>query len=64
MKHGLLCFASVVGGVVLGSAIALAVAPKTGEEMRKFVRDFINDEVEKWRLANDISHKSCECEHK
>ncbi len=64
MKHGLLCFASVVGGMVLGSAIALAVAPKTGEEMRKLVRDFINDEVEKWRLSGDVAHKSCECEHK
>ena len=64
MKNTTLCIFSVLGGMVLGSAVALALAPKTGEEMRKFVRDFINDEVEKWRLANDISHKSCECEHK
>ena len=63
MKNSMLCVASVLGGMVLGSAIALAVAPKTGEEMRRLVRDFINDEVEKWRLANGSS-KPCECEHK
>ena len=64
MKSSMWCFASLLGGMVLGSAIALAVAPKSGEEMRRLVRDFINDEVEKWRLANGVSSKPCECEHK
>ena len=63
MKNTTLCFVSVLGGMVLGSALALAFTPKTGEEMRRLVRDFINDEVEKWRLANGSS-KPCECEHK
>ena len=54
MKNSMLCLASMLGGLVLGSAIALAVAPKTGEEMRKTVRDFINEEVEKWRQCHHI----------
>ena len=43
MKNTTLCIFSVLGGMVLGSAVALALAPKTGQEMRGFVRDFLND---------------------
>ena len=54
MKNSVLCIVSVLGGMVLGSAIALSVAPRTGQQMRSMVRDFINEEVEKWRIANHM----------
>ena len=49
---------------MLGSAVALALAPKTGEEMRNFVRGFLNDEIDKWRSACKEGAPGCECEKK
>lgn len=62
MKNTTLCLASMLGGMVLGSALALAFTPKTGEEMRSFVRDFLSDEFAKWHHA--CKEGACECEQK
>jgi gas vesicle protein len=64
MKHTTLCLFSVLGGMVLGSAVALALAPKSGEEMRNCVRNFLNDEIEKWRAAYKEAMPACDCEKK
>ena len=64
MKNTTLCFVSVLGGMVLGSAVALALAPKTGQEMRSFVRDFLNEEIDKWRSAYKEAMPACECDKK
>lgn len=64
MKQTTLCILSLLGGAVLGSAVALAFAPKTGKEMRGMMRDFLNAELDKWSPANkDVAH-SCGCEEK
>ena len=64
MKNTTLCIFSVLGGMVLGSAVALALAPKTGQEMRGLVRDFLNEEIEKWRAAYKDAMPACECDKK
>uniref|UniRef100_UPI004056EEC0 YtxH domain-containing protein n=1 Tax=Alistipes sp. TaxID=1872444 RepID=UPI004056EEC0 len=64
MKNTTVCIFSVLGGIVLGSAVALALAPKTGEEMRNYVRNFLNDEIDKWRSAYKDAMPSCDCEKK
>ena len=64
MKNTTLCIFSVLGGMVLGSAVALAFAPKTGQEMRSFVRDFLNEEIDKWRSAYKDAMPTCDCEKK
>jgi gas vesicle protein len=65
MKNTTACIFSVLGGMVLGSAIALALAPKTGEEMRGFVRNFLNEEIDKWRAAcKEAMPAGCECDKK
>ncbi len=64
MKNTTLCIFSVLGGMVLGSAVALALAPKTGQEMRSFVRDFLNEEIDKWREAYKEAIPSCDCDKK
>ena len=46
---------SVLGGVVLGSALALALTPKTGSELRKAVQDFVNDEITRWQSCHGAS---------
>lgn len=56
MKNSLLCIGSILGGMVLGSALALAFTPKTGAEMRKAVQDFVNDEIARWQSCH---HGEC-----
>ena len=64
MKNTTVCIFSVLGGMVLGSAVALALAPKSGQEMRGLVRDFLNEELDKWRSAYKEAMPSCDCEKK
>ena len=64
MKNSTLCIFSVLGGMVLGSVVALALAPKTGQEMRGLVRDFLNEEFEKWHSACKDALQPCECDKK
>jgi gas vesicle protein len=62
MKQGTLCVLSLLGGVILGSAVALAFAPKTGKEMRGMMRDFLNDGINKW--GSGECESACGCEEK
>ena len=65
MKNTTLCIFSVLGGMVLGSAVALALAPKTGNEVRTIVRDFLIDEFSKWHAAcKDAMPVGCDCDKK
>ncbi len=64
MKHTAICICSLLGGMVLGSALAMAFTPKSGPEMRNLVRDFLNDEVDKWRAAYKEVVPTCDCEQK
>ena len=64
MKNSTLCIFSVLGGMALGSAVALALTPKTGQEMRQFVREFLNEEMAKWHAAYKEAMPGCDCEKK
>lgn len=59
-----MCVLSLLGGVVIGSAVALAFAPKTGKEMRGMVRDFFNDGMNKWGSSDKEAAPACNCEEK
>ena len=37
---------TLLGGALMGAAIAMLVTPKTGRQMRDHIRDFISDEME------------------
>lgn len=63
MKNTTLCIASLLGGMAIGSVLALAFTPKTGEEMRHLVRNFLSDELSK--LHNGCcADGTCECDKK
>ena len=62
MKQGTLCVLSLLGGVILGSAVALAFAPKTGKEMRGMMHDLLNDSLSKW--GSSECESACGCEEK
>ena len=64
MKQTTLTILSMLGGMVIGSALALAFTPKTGAEMRSLVRDFIDEEVEKMRSACHNGATECGCDKK
>ena len=40
---------TLLGGALMGAAIAMLVTPKTGRQMRDHIRDFIGDELDKIR---------------
>lgn len=47
----------MLGGMILGSAVALALTPKTGREWRESIRELIDKEVDKMRChCNDEAH--------
>ena len=49
MKQTGLCIVTLLGGALMGAAIAMLVTPKTGRQMRDHIRDFIGEELEKMR---------------
>ena len=46
----------MLGGMILGSAVALALTPKTGREWRDSIRDFVDKEIDKVRChCNEVA---------
>jgi gas vesicle protein len=39
-------FGAFVGGAIIGGALALLFAPRSGAETREMIRDFVEDEVD------------------
>ena len=56
MKQTGLCIVTLLGGALMGAAIAMLVTPKTGRQMRDSIRGFIEDEVEKMRCKCNDEH--------
>ena len=46
---GIECVGAILGGAILGGAVALLFAPKSGERTRADIKNFFDDEVEKYR---------------
>lgn len=53
MKHTCYCFATLLGGMVIGSALAMLLTPKSGPEMRESIKGLVTKELDKVR---------CKCE--
>lgn len=53
MKNTCYCFATLLGGMVIGSAIALLMTPKTGPEMRAAIKNLVEKEIDKVRCKCD-----------
>lgn len=52
MKNsGILAF---IGGAVAGAAVALLLAPKSGEQTRRMIKDFVDQEVD--RVKQKCAH--------
>ena len=53
MKHTCYCFASMLGGMVIGSALAMLLTPKSGPEMREALKELACKEADKVRGKYD-----------
>lgn len=53
MKHTCYCFATLLGGMVIGSALAMLLTPKSGPEMREALKCMFEKEVDKVRSKYD-----------
>lgn len=60
MKNTTICVASLLGGMILGSALAMLLTPQSGPELRNSLREAIDREVNK--LRHEFDHARCRCD--
>lgn len=66
MKHSTICAASLLGGIVIGSALAMLFTPQSGEELRHQIRERFNREIDKAKeeidkVKREIEEARCHC---
>ncbi len=59
MKQTTICVASLLGGMILGSALAMLLTPQSGPELRHSLRETFDREVSK--LKEEIDKARCHC---
>ena len=69
MKNTGIVIASLVGGMIIGSALTMLFTPQSDAELRKQIKDLIGDEVDKVREKVDevrgkVEEARCKCEEK
>ncbi len=67
MKNTGNVFASLVGGMIVGSIVTLLFTPHSGPEMRRHIKDFVDngsdkvhDKLEK--LQDKFEKAACKCD--
>lgn len=45
MKNTGIVIASLVGGMILGSALTMLLTPQSGPELRRQIKDFVDEEI-------------------
>ncbi len=68
MKNTGIIITSLLGGLIVGSALTMLFTPQSGPETRKQIKDFINDEIDKMKNQVDKVHEQieearCKCDH-
>lgn len=69
MKNTGIIIASLMGGMIVGSALTMLLTPKSGPELRKHIKDLIGDELDRLRekaeeVQEQIEEARCKCEGK
>lgn len=67
MKNTGIVIASLLGGIVVGSALAMLFAPKSGSETRGEIKDFLDEELDKMKgtvseLGRKFKETHCNCQ--
>ena len=68
MKNTGIIITSLLGGLIVGSALTMLFTPQSGLETRKQIQDFLNDEIDKMKdkvekVHEQIEEARCKCEH-
>lgn len=63
MKNAGVILASLVGGLIVGSALTMLFTPQSGPDFRKKLKNYIDEEVNKVRCECD-EKGNCECDTK
>lgn len=53
MKNTGICIVSLLGGVIVGSALTMLFAPQSGRDFRHSIKHFVDKEID----------KACACHH-
>lgn len=69
MKNSGIVIASLVGGMLIGSALTMLFTPQSGPELRKKIKDLVNDELDRVQdkigeMEERIDEIRCQCEEK
>ncbi len=62
MKQTTICVASLLGGLIIGSALAMLLTPQSGPELRHNLRDAFDREINK--VKDEIDKARCHCNEK
>ena len=60
MKQTTICVASLLVGMIIGSALAMLLTPQSGPELRNSLRDRFDREMD--RVRQEIEKARCHCE--
>ncbi len=60
MKDSGMCILSLVGGMLVGSAITALLTPKSGKELRGMIGSMIHDEIAKIHQCH-CDEAGCHC---
>lgn len=69
MKNSGIVIASLLGGMLIGSAITMLLTPRSGPELRRKIKDLVNDELDRVQdkigeVEERIDEIRCQCEEK
>lgn len=60
MKNSGICVCTFLGGALIGAAIALLTAPKSGDDTRRMIKDFVKREIDD--VKRGIDNMACHCD--
>lgn len=69
MKNTGIAIVSLVGGMIIGSALTMLLTPQSGPELRQKIKDSIDDEIDRvkdklGKVEKEIEEARCKCDGK
>lgn len=69
MKNTGIAIVSLVGGMIIGSALTMLFTPQSGPELRQKIKDSIDDEIDRvkeklGKVEQEIEEARCKCDGK
>ena len=67
MKNTVIVIASLVGGMIIGSALTMLFTPQSGPELRRKIKESLGDEIDRMKeklneVEEQIEQARCKCD--